>query len=299
MEPSYLSLAGTFPPIPTPFTADGDVDFDHLKSNIAHWNEDPLPGYVVGGSNGEFVFLSVDERVAVIREARGAIPADRLLIAGSGMESTRETIELTQAMADVGADAVIVVTPSYYTSKMNPPALENHYRAVAEASPLPVILYSVPVFTGIDLPVEVVRRLAPHERIVGIKDSGGSAVKIASLVNQTPADFQVLAGSASFVLSAMAVGAVGMVAALANIAGERLAALVEYFDAGDLQQARDIQLSVLEVNAAVTSKFGVAGLKAAMDMMGLFGGPVRAPLLPLNQEEEATLRTILKKADLL
>lgn len=298
-EQSQLSLTGIFPPITTPFTDDGNIGFDHLKANIARWNEEPLSGYVVGGSNGEFVSLSVGERVEVVREARRAIPSDRLLIAGAGMESTSGTIELTKKMADVGADAVIVVTPSYFTSKMNPAALEHHYRAVADASPLPVILYSVPANTGIDLPVEVVIQLAPHQKIIGIKDSGGSVAKIGWMVHQTPNDFQVLAGSASFALGALAVGAVGMVGALANIAGMRLAALMGYFHSGDLIRAREIQLALIEVNAAVTSEFGVAGLKVAMDMMGYFGGPVRAPLLPLNDEEKATLRIILKEADLL
>lgn len=294
-----LTLAGVFPPIPTPFRTDGDVDLSKLASNLDRWGREPLSGYVVGGSNGEFVFLSSEERVAVVKAARQAIPHDRLLIAGSGMESTRETLVMTERMAEAGADAAIVVTPCYYTSQMDGPALENHYLTLAEASPLPLILYSVPANTGIDLPLETVIHLARHERIIGIKDSSGNLTKIGLMIHQTPDDFQVLAGSAGFVLGALALGAVGMVAALANIASAELAMLLSCVHDGDFAQAREIQLGLLKVNSAVTSIYGVAGLKTAMDLLGYYGGPVRAPLLALGESQKEDLRNILEQAGLL
>ena len=294
-----LSLDGVFPPIPTPFNTNGDIDLDRLRDNLDRWNEQPLSGYVVGGSNGEFVSLTPDERVEVVQVAGVTIPSDRLLIAGSGMESTRATVDLTLQMAEVGADAVIVVTPSYYKRFMSAAALENHYRQVADVSPVPIILYSVPANTGVDLQLEAVVRLANHPNVAGIKDSGGSVAKIGAMVHETPDGFQVLAGSAGFFLGALAVGAVGTVAALANIAGPELVGMLTQFRSGNLTLAQEIQKRLIEVNTAVTTRFGVPGLKAALDMMGYYGGPVRSPLLPLSDEERGTIRWVLEKAGLI
>jgi 4-hydroxy-2-oxoglutarate aldolase len=294
-----LSLAGIFPPIPTPFTANGKVDFDHLRFNLNRWNKEPLTGYVVCGSNGEYTFLTLHERVELIRTARQVIPASRPLIAGSGMESTHATIDMTRQMAEAGADAAIVVTPCYYKGRMTAAALEQHYRQVADASPIPVILYSVPANTGVDLPAQAVINLARHPNIIGIKDSGGDVTKIGYMVHGTRSEkFQILAGSAGFLLGALAVGAVGGVCALANIAAARLTQLWKSFREGDVTRARQIQLPLIEANTAVTARFGVAGLKAAMDMLGYYGGPVRAPLLPLPEEDRITLREIIQKAEL-
>jgi 4-hydroxy-2-oxoglutarate aldolase len=294
-----LSLAGIFPPIPTPFKANGQVDYDHLQSNLNRWNQEPLAGYVVCGSNGEYTYLTPDERVELIQAARRIIRADRLLIAGSGMESTHETIDLTQRMAQAGADAAIVVTPCYYRGRMTAAALEQHYRQVANASPIPVVLYSVPANTGLDLPAQVAISLAKHPNIIGIKDSGGDVTKIGYMAHETRADdFQILAGSAGFLLGALAVGAAGGVCALANIAAARLTSLWRYFCQGDMTKARQIQLPLIEINTAVTSRFGVPGLKAAMDLLGYYGGPVRSPLMSLTEEDKLTLGNILAKAEL-
>jgi 4-hydroxy-2-oxoglutarate aldolase len=251
---------------------------------------------VLCGSNGEYVCLTAEERVELVRVARQVIPSNRLLIAGTAMESTLETIDLTRRVAQAGADVAIVVTPSYYKGKMNAAALEHHYRQVADASPIPLMLYNVPVYTGVDLPAQAVINLAKHPNIIGMKESGGDVTKIGYMVHETPDDFQILAGSAGFLLGALAVGAVGSVAALANIAAAPLARLMECFNKGDLAGARAIQLPLIEPNTAVTSRFGVPGLKAAMDMLGYYGGPVRSPLLPLPEEDKVTLRRVLIKA---
>ncbi len=177
-----LPIDGVYPPIPTPFKPNGDIDFHHLATNLDRWEKQPLSGYVVGGSNGEFVSLSSDERVDVVRAVRELTPSDRLVIAGSGMQSTRATIELTHRMAEVGADVVIVVTPSYYKAMMSSVALENHYQQIADASPIPILLYNVPANTGVDLKVEAVVRLAVHPNVIGIKESGGSVAKIGTMV---------------------------------------------------------------------------------------------------------------------
>jgi len=297
---SLISLAGIFPPIPTPFKANEDIDFNHLRSNLERWNKEPLGGYVVGGSNGEFPFLAIEERVGVVRAARQVIPRDRLLIAGSGMESARETIDLTRRMAEAGADVALVVTPNYYKTRMNVAALESYFRAVADASPIPVMLYSVPPNTGLDMPAQAVINLATHPNILGMKDSGGDVTKFGFIANETRGTgFQLVAGSAGFFLGALSVGAVGCVPALGNIAGGKLAQLLDSFKHGDIESARAIQLPLVEPNYAVTSRFGVPGLKAAMDMVGYYGGPVRSPLLPLSEADSAELKRVLVKAGLL
>lgn len=297
---SHISLAGIYPPIPTPFKANEDIDFDHLQSNLGRWNKEPLSGYVVGGSNGEFVFLTLDERVEVVRLARQVALPDRLVIAGSGLESARETIELTRRMAQAGADVALIVTPNYYKARMTAPALEHYYRQVADASPLPVMIYSVPANTGLDMPAPAVINLAQHPNIIGLKDSGGDVTKVGFMAHETrDADFQIVAGSAGFLLGALSVGAVGGVMALANIAAGKLAQLLEAFKRGDMDTACAIQRPLIEANTAVTSRFGVPGLKAAMDMLGYYGGPVRSPLMPLANDEQETLHRILIKSGVL
>jgi len=292
-------LTGIFPAVPTPFKEVGSVDFEHLEFNMNHANQLPIDGYVIGGSNGEFAYLSVEERVQVVSAVRQLIPEDRVLIAGAGMESTQATVDLTHRMEEAGADFVLVVTPHYFKGRMTAEAFEQHYQRVAEASRIPVLLYSVPANTGINLPVEAVLRLAEHPNIVGMKDSGGDITRIGYMIKKTPDDFCMLAGSVGFFLGSLALGAVGCVGALVNIAAQDIAEMVKCFQGGELQQAREIQLRLIEPNYAVTSRFGVPGLKAAMEMQGFYGGPVRSPLLPLSEEEKAEIREILIQANLL
>jgi 4-hydroxy-2-oxoglutarate aldolase len=296
---SGINLAGIYPPISTPFTEQGEIAFDYLSTNLSRWNELPLDGYVVGGSNGEFVSQSFDERVAVVKAVREEMSSNHLLIAGAGMHSTRETVELAQAMAAAGADAVLIVTPSYYKSKMDLRALRGHYYAVADASSVPVILYNVPANTGVDMPAGTILELAQHANIIGIKDSSGDLAKMGSVVDAAPEGFQVLAGSGSFFLPALAIGAVGLIAALVNIAAADLDRIQSLFRDGQLNEARILQQRLIEANSAVTSRFGVAGLKAALDLLGFYGGPVRSPLQPLMADEREELRNILVRAGLL
>jgi 4-hydroxy-2-oxoglutarate aldolase len=288
-----------FPPLPTPFRADGALDLDTLRALLRTLNEEPLAGYLVGGSNGEFTSLSWEERLEVIAAAREVIPKGRLLIAGSGAESTRDTIALTREMARRGADTALVVTPSYFKSKMTPAALEAHFRRVADASPIPVILYNVPSNTGVDLPAAPVIKLAQHPNIIGLKDSSGDLQKMALVIRETGPSFQVLAGSTGYLLAAMVIGAVGGIGALANIAAAPLDRLMSCARSGAIEEARAIQLRLVEANLAVTARYGVAGLKAALELCGRPVGVVREPLLPLETEEKAALRAILMKAELI
>jgi 4-hydroxy-2-oxoglutarate aldolase len=293
------SFTGVFPPIPTPFDAEGALDSQALTRNLQRWNDSGLAGYVVLGSNGEAVTLTPEERVRVLSAARVAIPVDRVLIAGTGCESTRRTIALTQQAAGAGADAALVVTPNYYDPMMTPACLLHHYEAVADAAPIPVLLYHVPKFTHVTFPVETVARAAQHPNIVGIKDSSGDIARLADLVRETPPDFAVLAGSASFFFAGLTLGAVGGVLALANVAPRRCVEIFTLFREGQWDAAADLQRRMLPVNRAVTARFGIPGLKAALDLLGYVGGEVRAPLLPLPEDDRAALRQVLVEAGLL
>ncbi len=294
-----FSLAGVCPPIPTPFDSEGNVAHDKLISNITRWSKTPLRGFVVLGTNGEFVYLSEQEKLEVLRTAREAIPPDRLLLAGTGCESTKVTLKLTEDAAAIGADAALVITPGYYTSKMDSQAMKRHFLTLAEHSPLPIILYNMPACTGIDLSADTVVELAQHPRIVGIKDSSGNVVKLGAIIRAAPSDFNVLAGSASFLYPAMALGAVGGVVALSNVAPEQCCRLYQYARDKRHEEARQLQLKLIPSNTAVTAQFGIPGLKRALDWVGYYGGPVRSPLGPLDSDQEKRLRAILTEAEIL
>ena len=209
------------------------------------------------------------------------------------MESTQATVAMTQAMAQAGADAAVVITPFYFKNRMNDDALYEHFTRVADASPIPVILYSVPANTGLDLSIAVITKLASHPNIIGIKDSGGDITKIATLVHQTKAEkFQVLAGSAGFLLAALEVGAVGGICALANVLPGEVARLQKLHGEKRSSEAQELQHRLLKPNGLVTRGLGVPALKKTMDWLGFYGGPVRRPLLPLTEAEETTLKTV-------
>ncbi|XP_008940982.1 PREDICTED: 4-hydroxy-2-oxoglutarate aldolase, mitochondrial, partial [Merops nubicus] len=273
-----LDLRGIFPPLATPFSPmQEEVDYVQLEGNLHRYASIPFRGLVVLGSNGEYPYLAPRERLDVVRCVRQALPRDRLLLAGSGCESTQATIELTVSMAEAGADVALVVTPCYYRGAMTGAALVQHYTEVADASPIPMVLYSVPVNTGLDLPMEAVFTLAQHPNIVGIKDSGGDITRMGLMIHKTrKEDFQVLAGSAGFLLASYALGASGGVCALANVLGSSLCQLDHLCREGHWQEARDLQHRLIEPNTAVTRRFGIPGLKKAMEWFGYYGGPCRA-----------------------
>lgn len=292
-------LAGIFPPVPTPFNEEGEVALDKLASNIEKLAASKLTGFVILGSNGEYVYLDDDEKRAMFTTARKAIPSDRLFLAGTGAESTRAALRLTLAAAEAGADAVLVNTPSYYKPAMTREALVKHYTTLADASPVPVILYNMPAYTGIDLTLETVLDLAGHPNIIGLKESSPNVVKMGEIslaVIERKLEFTVLAGSASYLQPALAVGAKGGVLASANVAPELCLKIYEATTGQD-RAAMSLQHRLLSLNAAVTTRFGVAGLKYAMSQVKLYGGPVRPPLLPAPAAAQKEIDQILAKFD--
>ncbi|KAL4699291.1 hypothetical protein H8959_011948 [Pygathrix nigripes] len=252
-EGKKVDIAGIYPPVTTPFTATAEVDYGKLEENLHKLGTFPFRGFVVQGSNGEFPFLTSSERLEVVSRVRQAMPKNRLLLAGSGCESTQGTVEMTVSMAQVGADAAMVVTPCYYRGRMSSAALIHHYTKVADLSPIPVVLYSVPANTGLDLPVDAVVTLSQHPNIVGMKDSGGDVTRIGLIVHKTrKQDFQVLAGSAGFLMASYALGAVGGVCALANVLGAQVCQLERLCLTGQWEDAQKLQHRLIEPNAAVS-----------------------------------------------
>ncbi len=294
-----LSMAGIFPPIPTPFDAAGELDLKALATNLEKWNRYSLSGYVVLGTNGEFPFLSEAEKLAYFEAARKHIPEGKLFMAGTGCESAHNTIAMTKKAADLGADVAIVISPSYYKSRMDAAGLSHYYQAVADASPIPVSIYNMPANTNVDMSAELLVKLSQHPNIAGLKDSSGNLAKLGEVIRFARPGFQVLAGSAGFLYPALCLGAVGGVLALANIAPQQCCDIVSLFKFGKHEDARELQLRMIVPNSAVTARFGVPGLKAAMDMVGYYGGPPRSPLLPPSDAQKETLRGILVEAGII
>ncbi len=286
---------GIFAPVPTPFVDDA-LALDKFAANVAKWGETPLSGLVIGGSNGEFCLLEREEKVELVRVARQTLPSQKLVIAGTGEESTQGTIRLTRACAEAGADAALVLNPYYYKDTYTDAAIKHFFLNVAEASPIPVLLYNMPKNTGLNLSAKLVVELSAHPNIVGLKDSSGNIVQMAEIVANTPPTFATLAGSGSFLLAALAIGAQGGTMALANVLPNECAALLDLFFAGKMEEARALQHALLKPNHAVTARFGVAGLKAAVELYGYFGGAPRPPLLPLTPAERTQLAAIFQEA---
>jgi 4-hydroxy-2-oxoglutarate aldolase len=290
---------GVLPPIPTPFDADGQVDLEAMRRNVGRWNETGLAGYVALGTNGEAALLDDDEAMGVIRTVRQAMAPGMSLLAGAGRESTRKTVAACRMAAEAGADAVLVITPWYYKSAMTAEALQRHYQAVAEASPIPTLLYNMPANSGVNTPVPTVAELARHANIVGIKDSAGDIGQLSAIVRSTPQDFAVMCGNAGAFLPSLLLGTAGGILALANVAPRETVALYQAVRAGRLDEARALHERLMPVGTAVTRTYGIGGLKAALDLLGYAGGQPRPPLLPASATAVEDIRYILETASLL
>lgn len=292
-------LGGILAPIATIFDRDGELDLDAYTRNIEWYCGTPLDGIVIMGSNGEFASLDADEKLRLIEAGAAAVDGRKLVLAGTGAESTRNTIHMTRAAAELGVDYALVVTPHYYRPRYDKNAFVRHYQTVADAASIPVIVYIMTAYTGVDLPSDVVAELSRHPNIVGVKDSAGNAVKFAEMVAGSADGFAVLAGSANFLYPALCLGAAGGILALADIAPRQCAELRDLYLAGEHEAARAAQFNLLEPNAAVTTRYGIAGLKAAMAMIGLATSDPRAPQLPATEADRASIRAILERAGIL
>jgi len=294
-----LDFHGVLPPMITPFKENGDVDYEAFVKNIEYWNSRRLAGYLVLGSNSETAYLSEEEKLKLIELTVQSAGKGRLLLAGTGLESTRETIRLTNKAAAIGILAALVLTPCYYGDQMSDAALIHHFTAIADQSDIPILIYNVPKFTHSNIGTQALRVLSQHPNIIGMKDSAGNVTQIAATSLIVPSRFQILVGNAAAWMPVLPLGIRAGILALANCAPDQCAEIQACYERGELEKARDLYLRLLPLNHAITATYGIAGLKYVCGLLGYRGGSVRSPLLPLTENAKEELRSILQSAEMI
>ena len=295
-----MKIKGVFPPVTTPFDDNGCIEHNHLTGNIERWNETEISGYLMLGSNGESVFLNEDEKFEIVNTARKVIPSSKKMLVGTGLESTKGTIEFTRKAADCGADVAVVITPHFFRDDMSHEAFLKYYLKVADNSPIPVLLYNVPPFTGVNLEAKTAASLSSHENIIGIKDSSGNIEQLSEIISLTKDEnFSVLTGSSIVLYPSLCIGAAGGIMAIACILPETCSDIIRLHKDGNHTEARALQMRLIEPTIAVTSRYGIPGLKAAMDLFGYHGGGSRLPLLPITNAEIKEIKNIFTNAGFL
>jgi 4-hydroxy-2-oxoglutarate aldolase len=296
-----IDLRGTFLPVTTPFDpVSGDVDVVAFRANLRKWFAHPVRGLLIAGSTGESVFLDDGELAALMEAAGDVVPDDRLIIVGTGAESTRAAVAKAKKAADAGADAVLVKPPAYFKGAMTPEALTRHYRAVADASPVPVIVYQVPLrLSTLEFPTGLVAELSKHPNIVGIKDSRGNLDLVGELVQQCAPDFQVIVGAGSILYGGLEIGAVGGIVAVGLMAPAEAAEVSVAFYEDRKADAGRAQEIIGPVHTQIVGGMGVPGIKAALDLLGYHGGAPRPPLLPVGQARKDEAQAVLEAAGLM
>jgi 4-hydroxy-2-oxoglutarate aldolase len=293
-----IRLRGILAPVVTPFDANGDVDADAFARNVRAHLDAGACGIVITGSTGEAALLDDAERNLLVERARAEIPGHRALLAGTGSESTRATIARTRAAAKRGADGVLVVAPHYYGDAMTSDALLDHYRRIADESPVPVLLYTIPKYMHFALPPDAVAALATHENIVGMKDSSGDPTLFTQYLESQSEEFRVLTGNGPFFAEALRMGAYGGILAASLFAPELAFDVWRAHESGDDAAAARAQVALTPLAAKVVGGMGVPGVKAALDRVGLAGGTPRPPLRPLAPPARAVLEELLRAAEL-
>ncbi len=293
------NLRGIFPPVASPFDSNGELLIERFRDNLGRWSQYRLAGLTVLGSNGESPYLSDQEKLLLVREARLLVSAEKALIVGAGRESTRLCIEFIRKIADLGADYALVGTPCYFKARMTDDVLFAHFSNVADEAPIPVLIYNVPQFTGVNTSPSLIEKLSAHPNIAGMKDSSGNLPMQSEIRRRTPDDFKLLVGSAPTLLASLIQGACGGIVAIAGPLPAQTVDLFEAFEAGDWKSAARLQERLSPPAAAVTTTFGVPGLKVAMDLTGFYGGMPRLPLLPLDPKQRTVLASVFQEAGVL
>lgn len=288
-----MNLRGIFPPLTTPFAADGSVALGRLRENVARYNAMRLAGYVVNGSTSESVLLKWEEVYQVWETAKEAAAPGRILIAGTGAESTAETIEHTNRGAALGFDAALVRTPSFYKPAISVDMLAAHYLRVADAARIPVLIYSVPLFTHVTVEASLIVRIGAHPNIIGMKDSSGDLEGTAKIIAAAPKHFAVLVGSAATLYESLQKGATGAVLAISNVFPEICSEIYDVAQAGDSVRALSLQQKLIAPAKLLGPQYGIAGIKYALDRIGFYGGPPRPPLLPVGEEARREIDALL------
>jgi len=293
-----INLNGVLLPITTPFTTDEAIDLAGLTANIKKWTAAGVNGFVLLGSTGERVNLDESEYVQVIEALRAAVPQTLTFIVGAGQQSTRGTAKEIERAATAGAEAVLVITPSFYKSAITQDALVKHYRALADVSPVPVILYSMPDLTGIRIEPETAASLNEHPNIIGMKDSSNDIEKFDETVNLVGRDFAMMIGNGTVFSEALQSGARGGILAVGCAVPDLCLEIYRAVQSDDVARAAALQEKLTPLARAVTKTYGVGGLKTAMEMAGYVGGAVRAPLRLPNEEARAELKSLLREANM-
>jgi len=288
-------IKGVFVPVVTPFTARGDLDEAGFRSNVRRYVGQGFNGILIAGSTGEGPYLTERERMRLVELARPLIHAPQILLVGTGVEATRQTIYLSKEAVKRGADALLVLTPGYFKNRMDSAALTAHFSAVADTVQRPVLIYSIPQFTGINIDPETIARLSRHGNIVGLKESSGNLEFLRDVLAKSKAGFRVLAGSALIMLDAFQAGAAGAVLGPANYIPDLCLGIYNRYRQGDLADAREVQQSILSLVQEVNVRAGIPGIKYALDLCGYRGGKPRSPLLPLSRAEERKVAAALRK----
>jgi 4-hydroxy-2-oxoglutarate aldolase len=280
----------------TPFKENGDLDSGAFVSNIEKWNKTPLAGYLVIGSNSETAYLSEEEKLELVKLTAEHAGKDRIIIAGSGLESARETIRLTNKCAKLGAHGALILTPFYYGSSMDSKAMIRFFTEVANNCDIPVLIYNVTKFTHVNIGVDAVAELSRHKNIAGMKDSNGDVPQLATFLRAADPDFQVMTGTYGAWYPALTMGITATISAMANCCPSEIAETQELYEAGKQNESFALYQRMFPVNAAVTGTFGIAGLKYACDYLGFKGGHVRNPLADSSETQKEQLRAIIDKA---
>src|ERR1017187_6024440 len=288
-----MQLQGIIPALTTPFDAQGALALDRLRENVAAYNRTGLFGYLAVGSTGESVLLTRDEFEKVVTAVRDAAAPDRILIAGTGVDSTAETISRTNFAARLGYHFALVCTPYFFKPHMKADVLVEHYRRIADESRIPILLYSIPQCTGVPLEADVVARLAEHSNIAGMKDSSGNVDRLGVILASVPDRFQVVTGAATTVYSSMMLGAKGAILALADFLPERCVELYGAITARDADRSLRLQRAILQATNRIVGAMGIAGVKYAMDQRGYYGGPVRRPLPSLVESQKREVECLV------
>ncbi|XP_065222024.1 4-hydroxy-2-oxoglutarate aldolase, mitochondrial-like [Planococcus citri] len=290
-----INLIGIIIPVPTPFHENEhqSVDFDKLKKNIDKWETIPITGYCIGSTNGEWPFLSNDEKLQILETIKSSVNSSKLVIAGTTCESTNQSLDLSLAAIDRGADAILLMTPHYFRPQMTQNVIVEHFTKIADSISVPLIVYNNPFATGIDLSLSTIQILADHPNICGIKDA--DVFKLGAIVERTKdKGFGVLAGSAGYLLPSLLMGCSGGMNGLAAVLGGPLCEMFSLARANQWDKAVEIQKKLLMPDFLLLRELGPSGLKAAMDMLGYFGGSCRKPLLPVDSEIRNRIRQTLQ-----
>ena len=289
-------LKGIFPPVVTPFDRRGEVDEGRFRENLRKYVGIGLGGIVVTGSTGEAPYLTERERLRLVELAREIVKPPEVMIVGTGLESTRETLRLSREVIARGADALLVVTPNYYKPKMDAAALTAHYRALADGVRRPVLIYSIPQFTGVHIDAATIAALSRHPNIAGLKESSGNLAFVREVLRKVRPGFRVLVGSVQILLDSLKAGATGAVLGQATFAPELCVGVYEAFCQGRMKAARELQQRLLPLAQRISAPYGVAGVKAALDLSGYHGGVPRSPLVPLDAAARRAVTGALKEA---